>query len=217
MREHEIEPVPGLPERLPEGENILWQGRPSWTTLAVDAFHVRAAALYCAILIAWNAFLVIHDGGSIPRAANVVLWPTVLSVGGIWLLGLLAWLNARSTLYTITNRRIVMRFGVALPMTINLPFAQIAGAALKVRRDDVGDIPVTTTGPDRIAYLHLWPHVRPWHYRTPQPMLRAIPEASEVAAILGRAVATYDPKRIQLSDRPQEAAGEPAGLVAKAA
>ena len=25
----QIEPVPGLPERPPEGERILWQGRPN--------------------------------------------------------------------------------------------------------------------------------------------------------------------------------------------
>ena len=28
--EHEFEPVPGLPETLPEGESMLWQGKPGW-------------------------------------------------------------------------------------------------------------------------------------------------------------------------------------------
>ena len=37
-----------------------------------------------------------------------------------------AWASARTTVYTITNRRVVMRFGIALPMTLNLPFTLIA-------------------------------------------------------------------------------------------
>ncbi len=33
VSEHEFEPIPGLPERLPAGERMLWQGRP-WRALA---------------------------------------------------------------------------------------------------------------------------------------------------------------------------------------
>ena len=36
--EHEFEPVHGLPEKLPAGEKILWQGSPDWKTLANEAF-----------------------------------------------------------------------------------------------------------------------------------------------------------------------------------
>jgi hypothetical protein len=34
---------------------------------------------------------------------------------------------ARTTLYTLTDRRIVMRIGVVLTLTLNLPLRQIAG------------------------------------------------------------------------------------------
>jgi len=34
LGEYEYEPVPGLPQRLPQGERILWQGAPDWQTLA---------------------------------------------------------------------------------------------------------------------------------------------------------------------------------------
>jgi hypothetical protein len=30
----------------------------------------------------------------------------------------------------------------------------------------------------RIAYLHLWPHARPWQLKRPQPLLRALPDAA---------------------------------------
>ena len=39
--------------------------------------------------------------------------------------GVPLYFNARATVYTITTRRLVMRIGVALPTTFNLPFKQI--------------------------------------------------------------------------------------------
>ena len=46
--EHEFEAAPGLPEPLPAGERILWQGAPDWRALAVHVFHVRKLAAYFA-------------------------------------------------------------------------------------------------------------------------------------------------------------------------
>ena len=37
MSEFDTEPVPGLPEQLPEGERLRWQGAPKWAALAVRA------------------------------------------------------------------------------------------------------------------------------------------------------------------------------------
>ena len=42
---------------------------------------------------------------------------------------------------------------------------------------------------DKVAYLLLWPHARPWRLSKPEPMLRAVPDAARVAAILARALA----------------------------
>ena len=39
------------------------------------------------------------------------------------------------------------------------------------------------------GYALLWPHARPWRYRSPEPMLRAVPDAQAVAARLTRACA----------------------------
>ena len=38
------------------------------------------------------------------------------------------------------------------------------------------------------AWLLLWPHVRPWRMRHPEPMLRSLPDAAHVAAILAPAL-----------------------------
>ena len=46
MSEYATEPVKGLPELLPTGERMLWQGQPSWRALAIRVFHVRKIAIY---------------------------------------------------------------------------------------------------------------------------------------------------------------------------
>ncbi len=49
-----FEPVPGLPERLPEGELILWQGRPDAWALAREALNLNWVAGYFAVLALWR-------------------------------------------------------------------------------------------------------------------------------------------------------------------
>lgn len=182
--EYDYEEIPGLPERLPAGERILWRGAPSWSVLARDVFHMRAVAMYFAILAAWRVFATTWDGGSFGQAAfgGAIL----MAVGAVALgvLALLAILIARTTIYTITTKRVVMRYGVALPKAINIPFTIVGEAALKLGADGAGDIPLTLTGRDHIAYIHLWPHAKPWTFNPARPMLRGLPDAENVAAIL---------------------------------
>ena len=40
--EHDDEPQNGLPEALPAGERLLWQGSPDWRVLARHGFHFNA-------------------------------------------------------------------------------------------------------------------------------------------------------------------------------
>jgi hypothetical protein len=103
----------------------------------------------------------------------------------------MAWLYARMTIYTITTQRVVLRIGVALPMSWNIPFKRIASADVKVRSQGDGDISLTLTAPNRIAWLHLWPHVQPWHYAKARPTFRTIAEPAKIAALLADAVQTW--------------------------
>ena len=52
-REHEIEPLPGLPGVPPAGEVILWQGRPSSALVARHLLKVRWIVGYFLILASW--------------------------------------------------------------------------------------------------------------------------------------------------------------------
>lgn len=183
------EPVPGLPEGLPEGERILWRGGPDWKSLAMHVFHVRAVAIYFAVIMGFKVVGTMSDGAGPAAAAMSGIMVTLFAAAALGLLCLLAWLIARSTIYTVTNERVVIRAGVALPKAINIPFSIIETAALRARPTGDGDIPLKLTGPDQAAYLPLWPHVRPWRLMRAQPMLRGVPDAARCAEILGGALA----------------------------
>jgi hypothetical protein len=188
VREFDQEPIPGLPEHLPTGERILWQGRPEWTSLARRAFHVGGVAIYFLALAAALAWLEISDGRTASDAAHAAAGVVPGAIIALVLLGGLAALSARAAMYTITSRRVVMRFGVALPVVINIPFKQIKSADLKLRADGSGDVALTVSGSKRQSIVVLWPHVRPWRTVEPEPMLRCIPDAHGVAEILSTAL-----------------------------
>ncbi len=191
MREHENEPIPGLPEALPAGERILWQGAPDWRALARRALHVYKVAIYCLVLLAWNGTAAVTGGATVAEALVHTLWILPLPLIAVGILLTLGWLYAKSTVYTVTNRRLVVRSGVALPLTINLPFRVIDSASLKVHGDGTGDVPFALKPGNRVAFIQLWPNVRPWHVNHPQPMLRCIPEPEVAARIVADALRDY--------------------------
>lgn len=179
--EHEYEPQRGLPEVLPAGETLIWQGSPDWRALARGAFHLRKLAVYFALMLALRGIVAYADGQSAANAVMAALWLLPLAALGLGLVATLAWLSARGTVYTLTSKRVVMRIGIVLTVTYNLPFQRIAGADLALGADGHGDIALALAGKDRIAYLQLWPHARPWRMARPEPSLRGVPDAARVA------------------------------------
>ncbi len=187
QHEHEFEPVRGLPEVLPPGEQLLWQGSPDWRTLARRAFHVRKLVVYFALLTVLRV-AVVASGPATPGGLLVsALWMVLLGAVAIGLMTLMAWLSARAAVYTVTDKRVVMRIGIVLTLTFNIPFKRIAAAGLHLNANGTGDLPLTLSGSDRIAWLNLWPHARAWHLAQPQPMLRCVPQAAAVAQLLAQA------------------------------
>jgi hypothetical protein len=188
VNEYEGEPVRGLPGRLPAGEHIVWQGAPEWRTLARTALHTRWVAGYFGVLLAWNAASGLSGGGSLGALAFKLIMLALTGAVAVALLSTYAWLTARTTVYTLTNKRVVMRYGIAFPKAFNLPFTVIDSAGLKTDSRGVGDLPIALTQPNKIAYPLLWPHARPGRFSRPEPMLRAVPDAAVVADHLVRAL-----------------------------
>ncbi len=184
-----VEPVNGLPEALPPGEEILWQGRPSVAHLLREALSLNWVLGYFALLIIWRVGVsstVMPFGPALMTALPFMVLAAIVTL----ILYAIAWVQARATVYTITSERVAMRVGAALTLTLNLPFPKIASADLSLRRDGTGTIALRTTGHVRLSYMVLWPHVRPWHMKETKPALRCIPDAAKVAAILAEAAET---------------------------
>ena len=185
------EPVRGLPEELPHGEEILWQGQPSWWQLARESQNFWWVAGYFTFLFAWRTI-----GGAATESwadsATAASFFLVLGLIVCAILALVALMQAKATVYTITNKRVAMRIGAALTMTLNLPFKKIANADLGVRKKGTGTIALELMEDDgaRLSYILTWPHVRPWRMKQTQPALRCIPDVRKVAAILAEAAET---------------------------
>lgn len=179
--EHELEPQFGLPEPLPAAERILWQGSPEWRGLALRVFHVRKLAVYFGLILALRGMLLVADGASAGEAVIDLLWLAPVPLFALATLLSLAWMTGRTTVYTLTDKRLVMRIGIVLTLTFNLPLRTLRNADLRVDANGSGDIAVQLPDADHVGYLNLWPHARPWHLKHPQPMLRSVPDAAVVA------------------------------------
>jgi hypothetical protein len=185
--EHEFEPQYGLPEVLPEGERLLWQGSPQWRSMALHAFHLRKLAIYFGVWLALRLVFDLNDGVPAMAIVKGQVGLALLAALALGLVAYMARLSATQAVYTITDKRVVMRIGIVLTVTFNLPLRQIESAGLHLHKDGTGDIPLTLAGGQRIAWLQLWPHARPWMLRKPQPMLRNIALPEHVAGVLAQA------------------------------
>jgi hypothetical protein len=144
-------------------------------------------ALYFGAMLLWRVASALDDGASWGDALASLTWLVPLFAMAVGALLLLGWLTARTTAYTLTDKRVVMRIGIVLTVTYNLPLRCIESADLRAGANGQGDITLALEPGTRIAWLQLWPHVRPWRVAKTQPMLRALQGAEAVAALLQQA------------------------------
>ena len=182
MNEYEHEPIRGLPEVPPADEQIVWQGEPEFYGLARRVFHVHKVMFYFTLILVASMAAMAGAGESAAAIASAASWQLALALGSLGILYLLAWLYARSTVYTITSQRLVMRFGVAIPMMVNIPWSKIDEANLRSFKDGSGDISLKVQPTRRrMSYWMHWPHVRPWRFSPIEPSLRSLANAAAVA------------------------------------
>ena len=165
LTEHGLEPVPGLPEALPSGEVLLWQGAPLWSEIAQRVFLVRWVGGYFVALFLWELMDGTLQGGMAADVIGPAMLLMLVGAVAIGILALLAKIVARTSVYSITSRRLVMRVGVALPITINIPF--VAGRRIFEepqrwrRRHHSGITAITSYFLDRplatLWRMELWP------------------------------------------------------------
>jgi len=201
-RDYELEAQYGLPEKLPEGESVLWQGRPDFWQTAKEIFYIRPVIAYFIFLV----LVRIYDGISLNHSLKMIIistsWMIVLSLLSVGMLAALAYFTVTSTAYTLTNRRLVMRIGIAMQMSFNLPYQEITSADIKIKKGGFGNIPIKINQHTKIAYFHLWPHVRPFQFNHPEPMLRNIPNVEYVSTLLTTAWAAENQISVQVAKPP---------------
>jgi len=177
-----------LPADLPPGERVLWFGRPEPVSLWRRAYRAEWVAVWFLAMTGWNFLSLAQSEGTLAGFVSAV---RTLGFGaaGLAILGLLAWASARTTFYVVTERRLIVKSGIALPMFINLPFKHIVNANVRSFADGTGEVTVGVAQGERVPYLALWPSARPARYTRPEPALRCIADARFVADTIARALA----------------------------
>ena len=186
-REYEFEAEIGLPEPLPKAERMIWQSSPNVRETAIHMFHMRKLVLYFIALGGVRVAYLSASGVAWDAVLISMLLPVGLALIALAATFTLAWLTATTTVYTLTDQRIVMRIGIVLTLTYNFPLRLIESAGLKAGAAGFGDIPIVLKGDTRVAWVHLWPHARAWRLAKPEPMMRCIPDVQHKAQQLAQA------------------------------
>ncbi|MEM1081942.1 MAG: photosynthetic complex putative assembly protein PuhB [Pseudomonadota bacterium] len=185
---HTIQP---LPEALPEGEHVLMQCSPSsWRAFSRRVFQLYKIALYLLMIVAWVAISAYLEHSSLLPVLQSLAWTLPPALAVLGLIALLGRFYTRTTVYTITNQRIVIETGLSYTTYTNIPYSQVERADLKTFSDHTGEIELRVAG-ERMLYSMLWPSVRTFRLRRPVPVLRAIHYPETVASLLGQALLEY--------------------------
>jgi hypothetical protein len=205
--------IRGVAHALPPGERLLWQGEPVPGLVARHVFHRWLVIGYFAVMIGWwfaRTLGTVEMDAFLPML-GMRLGLAVIVIGTV---EFLARVVARTSVYAITSKRLVLKLGMVLPMSINLPFKLVQNAAVGRFRDGSGQIALTLVPGNRLAYIALWPHCKVFKINQPEPVLRGLADPEAVAAILRDAVladAAAEGETVDVSDapRPAERAGNP--------
>ena len=166
----------------------LWTGRPRWRSAALRVWKVGWIAAYFAILLADGVRLALapHARADAWEGEGKLLAISLIAIGGLLAM---AALTARTTRYSLDARAVTLRYGMALPATLVIPFAAIEHVGVRIHRDGTGDVALRLKPGPAVIYPKLWPHARPWRLLRAEPMLRCVPDAGVAATLLCRALA----------------------------
>jgi len=173
-----------LSENLPNGEQLVWQGQPERRALATRAMYLKYIAFYLVALIAARTGYLILDGESVATWSGMLVWQVLASAFVMLLIVGLAAVYSRTTRYSLTNERLIIKTGAAITIHINLPLQQIIAADLREYSDGTGDITLQVSRAEKLYWLLIWPNVRSWWIRPLRPVLRGLKDAQAVAHLL---------------------------------
>ncbi len=180
--------IRGVPHPLPAGERVLWEGAPDANAMAKHVFHRGWVLIYFGAMLLWWIVTTESAIGSSDFFAGLGV-RVGLSAIVLAIVEGLARISARTSWYAVTNRRLVLKLGMVIPMSINIPFSIVESAGIGQFKDGTGQIVLLLDKAHRLAYVALWPHCRVLQINRPQPILRGLRNATELGTLLANAVA----------------------------
>ncbi|MES2523312.1 MAG: photosynthetic complex putative assembly protein PuhB [Gemmatimonadota bacterium] len=180
--------IRGVPHPLPAGERLLWEGAPNARAVARHVFKGWWIAAYFAVMLLLWAFTTSVAFGTSEYFTGLGIRVMLVAIV-LGIVEILAQVVARTTVYAITERRVVLRIGMVIPMSINIPFTLLVSASVAAFRDGTGQVLMELSREQRIAYIALWPHCRAFTFTHPQPLLRGLLEPKRIGELLASAVA----------------------------
>ena len=186
-------------DAIPNGESILWKGRPSLWGFSWNLFGLKWITFYLSILSVVS--IARFFASDFHTAFYIDFLPFFLSgiFASIILIGLAA-IQAYSTVYIITENRVIIKTGAALSFLISMPFKKIKEVNLQKRGASIGTISFELFSKKRVPYISCWPSVRPWKFKKTQPAFSCVRSVDEVATILRKTAMTgnislHDPRQ----------------------
>jgi hypothetical protein len=150
--------------------------------------YLNYIAFYLVVLIAARTGYLIMDGEPVATWSGMLVWQVLASAFVMLLIVGLATVYSRTTCYSLTNERLIIKTGAAITIHINLPLQQITAADLREYSDGTGDITLQVSRAEKLYWLLLWPNVRSWWIRPLRPVLRGLRDAQTVAHLLVKEV-----------------------------
>tara|TARA_A100001011_G_C14085987_1_gene746521 strand:+ start:112 stop:738 length:627 start_codon:yes stop_codon:yes gene_type:complete len=172
-----------IKELVPKEEKIYWTGRPEWRSLAYQSFGLKYLIVY--FFICGLYALTSLENSFDFRLVLLNFFPFAVSgsFAGI-ILAIIAYFEATHTFYVLTERRIVLKSGVALVFILNAPFKKIISIDRQSLAGGRGNIAFSTESTKRIPYISCWPSVKPWSFMSPIPSFRSIKDVNKVESLL---------------------------------
>ena len=171
---------------IPEGDEIIWHGRPDVRRFSLSALGIKYVLLYLLVVAVFN--LQKSFGTITPITFLQIMFPYIVSCClALVLLVLVGLSQILPTLYVVTSKRVIIKSGFALIFMLNVPFDKIENIDKKVFSDGCGDISFRLISNKRVPFFAGWPSVRPWYFNNPEPTFRCIPNVNFVALELANA------------------------------
>ena len=151
-------------DAIPDGESILWKGKPSLWGFSWNLFGLKWIAAYLFILLMVSILRVFVSDFYTAFFVDFLPFFSSGVFASIILFGLAA-VQTFSTVYVITEKRVIIKTGAALSFLISMPFKKIKGINLQKRRGSIGTISFELFSEKRVPYTSCWPSVRPWKFK----------------------------------------------------